>query len=165
MSHRLSHALRGSALTRIGIAAALIGTIACGGDAGTGPRTPANPAGIYGLFTVDRTSIPTEIFRGTYRDPSGAEFPNFRVRITGGEIILQEDGSFHLAVDLSWTTDTQAGTGTKFTDGTWEVRGTEIGLTNQVGTLVGTLRSGAITVPMDVAGSGTLKQYYFRLAN
>jgi hypothetical protein len=145
--------------------ATLIGTIACGGDAGTGPRTPANPAGLYALFTVDRASIPTEIYRGTYRDPSGNVFPNFSVRITGGEINLQDDGSFHLAVDISWATDTQTGTGTKYTDGTWEVRGGEIGLTNQVGTLVGALQRGSITVPMDVAGSGTLKQYYFQLAN
>jgi hypothetical protein len=164
MSHRLFHAVRRLGLPRLGIAATLIGAIACG-DAGTGPRTPTNPTGIYGLFTVDRASIPTEIFRGTYYDQaSGQSFRNFSVRVTGGEIILQDDGSFHLAVDISWATDTQTGTGTKYTDGTWEVRGSEIGLTNQVGTLVGSLRSGAITVPMDVAGSGQLKQYYFRLA-
>ena len=95
---------------------------------------------------------------------AGPEPPRLAIRRRDGEITLQDDGSFHLAVDIAWATDTQTGTGTKFTDGTWEVRGTEIGLTNQVGTLVGSLRSGAITVPMDVAGSGQLKQYYFRLA-
>ena len=163
MSHTFSRAIRRIGLPRLGIVATLIGTIACSGDGGTGPQTSANAAGLYALFTVDRASIPTEIFRGTYRDPSGNVFPNFSVRITGGEINLQDDGSFRLAVDIAWATDTQNGTGTKFTDGTWEVRGGEIGLTNQVGTLVGSMRNGSITVPMDVAGSGTLKQYYFRL--
>src|SRR5687767_3031989 len=68
------------------------GTIACGGgDSGTGPKNQ-DPAGLYALMHVDKKAIPTEVFNGPYYDAGyGGTYP-LAIRVTGGEVVLQEDG-------------------------------------------------------------------------
>ena len=142
-------------------AAALGSTVACGGDSSTGPQTPTNPVGAYDLATVDRAAVPTEVYRGPYTD-QGIRY-NVRIQVTGGGIVLDEVGAFLMAVRADVATDTRANSVTMSAVGAWQVDGNQITLTNPNGTVVGSIKNGAITVPLDVVGNGTNKKYTFRL--
>lgn len=155
----------GRALTLIA-ALAVSGTAACsGGDSGTGPAAPRDPVGIYGLMQIGGAKIPAEIFRGRYYDPQqDVTFDPLVIRVTGGEIILQENGAFHLAIDLSFEANGRAAPTTISADGTYEIRGTQIALATDAGVDMGTLRNGVIGIPVDVRGDGKMRQLSFRYA-
>ena len=93
---------------------ALIGTIACSGsDSSTGPRNNANPVGTFALFQVDQKNIPKVIFDGPMTFPGGATYDEFVFTITGGEMILQENGDIHVAIDYRAATDGNEASGTR----------------------------------------------------
>src|SRR6476661_2044431 len=81
-----------------GIATLLIGAVvACGGsDSSTGPGN-ADPIGLYSLRQVGKDAIPAQIYRGSLKGIPAI----MTIGITGGELILQEDQSFSMALDLT----------------------------------------------------------------
>jgi len=146
-------------------ATALIGTIACSGsDSSTGPRNDGNPVGTYALFQVDQKNIPKTIFRGPANFPGGASYDEFVITITGGEMILQEDGDIHVAIDYRASADGNEVNGTNSQDGTYEIDGNQISIVGDKGDVgvEGTYRNGVITLDLDLVGNGERQTYTFR---
>jgi hypothetical protein len=145
---------------------ALLGAVACsGGDSSTGPRNNndnANPAGTYALFQVDGKNIPKQIFRGRMTFPSGATYDDFTFTITGGEIILQDDGEVHAAIDYRATGGGNDVSGTIANDGTYEIDGDQIYISSGDGGSVGSFRNRVITLKLDLMGQGDARIYTFR---
>jgi hypothetical protein len=137
----------------------MLGVAACGAsDSGTGPGN-ANPVGLYSLRQVGRDVIPAEIFRGTL-----GGIPDFTVDVTGGELVLQDDDRFHLAIDFALRGNGQAVARSTSVEGEYEIDGGQLMLVPD-GAADGaqaTLRNGVIAVSLDLMGDGTLKQYTFR---
>ena len=154
--------IRGS-VARVLAAGALIGAVACGGDSGTGPANKTT-VGLYGLIHVDNKTIPTEIFRGPYYDPDLDYSYMLVLRVTGGEVILQEDGSFHLAVDRTWSAEGEQGEGALTVDGTYRIEGDKIYIETDGGGGSGSFKNGEIGLSLDVGETGTMKRYTFRHA-
>jgi hypothetical protein len=144
-------------------AVALLGTIACGGaDSATSPADK-NPAGIYGLRQVDGKKIPAEVFRDRYYDPDlDVTFDPLVVQITGGEVILSEDGTFHMAVDVALIANGNEDRTSVTGDGTYEITGNKIVFQGAGGAVPGTLRNGDITLEIDAQGQ--MRRYVFRYA-
>ena len=139
-------------------ATAMLVAAACGAsDSSTGPRN-ADPTGLYALRQVGRDAIPAEIFRGTY-----GGVPNLVVSVTGGELVLQDDDRFYMAMDYELRANGQAVTRSLSTEGDYEIEGGQLTLVPD-GAPEGsraTLRNGVIALPMDVSGDGTMKVYSF----
>ena len=151
-------------ITILPAAIAVAGTIACGGsDKGTGPTTQ-DQVGIYGLMHVDKKAIPTDVFNGPFYDADyGGTYP-LVIRVTGGEVVLQEDGGFHLAIDRSWSSEGDGGTGTLTIEGTYEIQGTQIAIDTDSGSGTGSFQNGEITLSLDVGETGKMRKYLFRRA-
>ena len=142
---------------------ALFGAVACsgGGDSSTGPGN-RNPAGTYALLQVNKKTIPTVIFRGPYTFPQGFTIDPFVVTVTGGELILQNDGEIHAAVDYRLEGGGKETTGTLSVDGAYEIQGSEIRVSSEDGGASGSYRNGIITLSMDIVGTGELRPFAFR---
>ena len=144
-----------------GIAALLVAAVvACGGGGGdrsTGPNN-GDPTGLYSLRQVGNASIPTQIYRGPL---PGIE--DMAIGITGGELTLQDDDRYALALDLQLTANRQSiPRYAKFT-GDYEIDGGTLTLYSDRGGAVDvTMRNGVITMQLDMVGNGTLKQYTFK---
>lgn len=143
-----------------GIATLLIAAVVgCGGgDSSTGPSN-ADPVGLYSLRQVGKDAIPAQIFRG--------ELPGIpaimTIGITGGELILQDDQTFSMALDLTMSANGQALPRPVNIYGDYEIDGGQLRLVDGAGNDVeATLRNGVIAVGLDLVGNGTLKQYTFR---
>ena len=161
-TQRTRRAIR-SGIAGVLAAAALFGTIACSGsDSTTGPSNDENPVGTFALFQVDQQNIPRTIFRGPITFPGGASYDEFVFTITGGEMILQENGDIHVAIDYRAATDGNEATGTRSADGTYEVDGNQISISAGEGGVDGTYRNGVITLQMDLLGNGEMQTYTFR---
>lgn len=126
-----------------------------GGDSSTGPSN-TNPVGIYALMQVDSKAIPAEIYHGPYFDASIPHFyEQYIAKVTGGEIILQKGGRFHMAVDGQVTADGKVMTGTFGFDGTYVIDGDQLMLTtDQGGEGTATIRNGTISSGADLMGGG-----------
>lgn len=158
-------------LTGILAGGALLTTIACsGGDSSTGPSKNADPGttgsntpGLYALTTIDKRSIPIQIFRGRYYFAEvGYTFPDMSIVVTGGELVLQKNGQFHLAIDLRFAANGGEDTGTRSFDGRYKVNGTELVLTDASGSTSGTISQGLAWVHIDPGATGTTQTYYFK---
>jgi hypothetical protein len=161
-TQRTRRAIR-SGIAGVLAAAALFGTIACSGsDSSTGPRNDENPVGTFALFQVDQKNIPRTIFRGPITFPGGASYDEFVFTITGGEMILQENGDIHVAIDYRAATDGNEATGTRSADGSYEIDGNQISISAGEGGVDGTYRNGVITLQMDLLGNGEMQTYTFR---
>lgn len=147
--------------------ATLVGTMACGGDSdsSTGPRDN-DITGLYALMTIDKKEIPREVYHGPFFDADAPHFYNqLIVTVTGGEVILQEDGTFRIAVDLTVNGDGEIQTGTIAFGGTYEVDGSNVMFSVNGGNGgSATLQDDYLMVDIDVMkGKGTLRKYFFRL--
>lgn len=144
---------------------ALLGAVACSGsDSSTGPRSNDNgdPAGTYALFQVDGKNIPKQIFRGPMTFPGGGTVNDFTFTITGGELILSDDGDIHAAIDYRATGGETDVSGTSGSDGTYEIDGDQIYISAGDGGNVGSFRNGVITLKLDLMGKGDARTYTFR---
>jgi hypothetical protein len=160
---------RGRRITRTTItgffAATVLGTIACSGaDSSTGPKSNRNPSGLYALMTVNKNAIPTQVYRGPYWYRDLYYYPDFIVGVTGGELTLDQDGSFHLAVDLRYAIQGggDGAAGTQSYDGSYSVRGSDIVLRDATSSVTGSLQNGSITLVLDPGGTGTGASYRFQ---
>ena len=161
-TQRTRRAIR-SGIAGVLAAAALFGTIACSGsDSSTGPRNDENPVGTFALFQVDQKNIPRTIFRGPITFPGGASYDEFVFTITGGEMIIQENGDIHVAIDYRAATDGNEASGTRSADGSYEIDGNQISISAGEGGVDGTYRNGVITLQMDLLGNGEMQTYTFR---
>jgi hypothetical protein len=162
-----------SNITRLAAALLLCTTLssatACGGgDSSTGPSagpSTRNPLGLYALMQVNTKAIPTEIKHGPFFDATVPRFYNLLiVKITGGELVLQDGGRFHFALDLYVNGDGDEATLTKPIDGTWEMDGSEITLTPDRGDgfTTATIGKGSISMDLDVVGEGKFVPYTFQ---
>lgn len=161
-SRRGRRSIRGIAGLLTG--AALLGTIACsGGDSSTGPGKRTNPAaGLYALRAVNKKAIPFQIYRGAYYYADiKYTFNDLIIQVTGGELILQDNGAFHLAVDLKFAAEGQEDSGTRSFNGTYEIRGSDIVFSDASGSVTGSLQSGNVVLLLDVGGTGTKNTYRF----
>jgi len=158
-------------ITRLAAALLLCTTLASatacgGGDSSTGPSTN-DPLGLYALMQVNTKAIPTEIKHGPFLDATVVP-PRFYnlliVKITGGELVLQDGGRFHFAVDFYVNGDGREGTVTRPTDGTWEVNGDVITLTpdGNKGSVTATIGKGSINISLDLIGEGKVLPYSFQ---
>lgn len=143
---------------------ALLGAIACSGsDSSTGPRNDnGNPAGTYALFQIDGKDIPRQIFRGPMTFPGGATYDDFTFTITGGEMILQDDGDIHVAIDFKSAGGGNELSGTSADDGTYEIDGDQIYISAGDGGNVGSFRNGVIALKLDLMNNGVARTYAFR---
>jgi hypothetical protein len=150
----------------------LASATACGGgDSTTGPRaggpSTGTQPGLYALMQVNAKAIPAEIKHGPFLDGTVVP-PRFYnlliVKITGGELVLQNDGRFHFAVDFYVNRDGTEATVTRPVDGTWEVDGNEITLTpnGSNGYTTATLGKGSISMDLDLIGEGKVLPYSFQ---
>jgi hypothetical protein len=148
-----------SRAVRLVAATAILGVAACGAsDSSTGPGN-ADPTGLYSLRQVGRDAIPAEIFRGTL-----GGVPGVILAVTGGELVLQDDDRFHLALDFELRANGQAIPRSLSVEGEYEIDGGRLMLMSDGGVegAVATLRDGVIALPLDLVGDGALKQYNFR---
>jgi hypothetical protein len=145
---------------RSGIAALLVAAVVgCGGggDSSTGPGT-ADPTGLYSLRQVGNAAIPTQIYRGPLQG-----IADMAVGITGGELTLQDDDRFALAVDLKLTANGQSIPRYLKFAGDYEIdSGTLTLYDDRGGGLDATLRNGVVTMELDMVGNGSLRQYTFK---
>lgn len=143
-----------------GIAALLVATVVgCGGsgDSSTGPGN-ADPTGLYSLRQVGKNAIPAQIYRGPLPG-----IPDMAVGITGGELVLQDDDRYSLAMDLKLSANGQSIPRILRFEGDYEIEGGTLTLYDDGGGgLDATLRNGVVTMELDMVGNGTLKQYTFR---
>jgi hypothetical protein len=140
-------------------AAVMLGVAACGAsDSGTGPGN-ADPTGLYSLRQVGRDAIPAEIFRGTL-----GGVPGVTINVTGGELVLQDDDRFYLAMDFELRANGQAVARSTSVEGDYEIEGGQLILAPDSGAegTQATLRNGVIAVPLDLVGDGAVKNYSFR---
>ena len=162
-------------ITRLAAALLLCTTLASatacgGGDSSTGPSTGPSTStklGLYALMQVNTKAIPTEIKHGPFLDATVVppRFYNLMiVKITGGELVLQDGGRFHFALDYYANADGQEGTVTRTVDGTWEVDGNEITLTpdGSNGFTTATIGKGSINMNLDLIGEGKVLPYSFQ---
>lgn len=160
-------------ITRLATALLLCSTLASatacgGGDSSTGPGNGSgngNRLGLYALMQVNKKAIPTEIKHGPFFDASVPHFYNqLIVKVTGGELVLQDGGRFHFALDLYINGDGDEATFTRPIEGTWEVDDDEITLTPDRGTgyTTGTIANGSISMDLDVVGEGKFVPYTFQ---
>jgi hypothetical protein len=144
-----------------GIAAIFVATaLGCSGGDSTGPSNQ-NPVGPYGLFQINQKKVPAEIFRF----PGGPTSDDVVMTVTGGELILQDDGEIHVAIDYQFSTEGRVVRGTDAEDGSYEIQGNQIVISSaRGGGITGSYRNGTITLPLDVAGFGEHLTYTFRHA-
>jgi hypothetical protein len=168
MTHIISAATqRRRRSIRSGIAGILAATtlasaVACSGsDSSTAPIN-RDPAGTYALMQVNKKQIPTEIFRGPYTFPQGFTIDPFIVTVTGGELILQENGEIHAAIDYRVAGQGAERTGTLSQDGGYEIQGNQIVISSEEGGASGTYRNGIISLSMDIVGNGAMRTFAFR---
>ena len=165
-------------LTGVLAASTLIATVACmGADAGTGPRTTTDPetptgqgtpntkaAGLYALMTVNKKAIPFEIYRGRYYyAPVDYTFDDLSITVTGGELTLQADGQFHMAVDLLFAANGGQDRGTRSFNGRYRINGQEITLTDGGGPVTAGFRDGYVVLDFDPGQTGGWQTYYFKI--
>jgi len=144
-----------------GIATLLIGAVVgCGGsDSSTGPVN-ADPTGLYSLRQVGKDKIPAQIFRGSLKGIPVV----MNIGITGGELMLQEDQSFSMVLDMTMSADGQQELRRPVNIyGEYEIDGGQLTMVDGAGNEAqATLRNGVITVGLDLVGNGVIKQYTFR---
>ena len=143
-------------IARLLITAALAATAACSGsDSGTGPNSKSR-VGNYQLVQVDRKPIPFEIYNGA------AGF--ITIEVTGGELVLRDNGTFHLAVDYTlWYLGNEEPDSEEI-DGNYKIQGTSVSLESPDGSGTATLGEGnVITLMLNVADTDAIRQYSFKL--
>jgi hypothetical protein len=150
----------------IAVAAMTVAAAGCGGGDSAGPTGPGGTQlGLYALMTANKKAIPTEIYHGPYFDETIPYFFNqFIVRVTGGELVLQDDDRFHLAIDLYINADGEEGTLTIPVDGDFEIDGGKIALWADGGEEpeIAAIRNGTVTFTSSTRTAGKRTELTFK---
>ena len=143
-------------------AIALASAIGCSGADSTGPGG-REPVGPYGLLQIEQRRVPAEIFRGAYTVPAGYTIDPFVVTVTGGELVLQNDGEIEVAIHYTATGGKDELSATDYESGTYEIQGDQIVISSaKGGGTVGSYRNGTVTLMIDVMGNGDRRAFVFR---
>ena len=150
------------------LATALLVTIACGGNGGgdktTGPTT-TTVEGNYNLRTIDENQLPVEVYHGPWFDPVNTRFYNQRIVVVkNGVINLDETDRWAMTLDVQVTLDDVTTQQTWSVMGNYEIDGEDIELSafDDGGEMTGSIKKGAISLTMDIAGSDREKAYSFK---
>lgn len=170
MTYTLSAAARHARPPSLGRAGALLlavtlsGLAACGGaDSGTGPSNDGQ-YGEYELQQVDGAALPVQVHNGPFLDRVRTRFyNNLKLRVTGGEVHLHDDGNFYMALELSGVGDGEAvDTTSEFEAFYKAVNGELTVVLDGKMVRIGTVQDGEVTVGLDLMGKGVFNQYTFR---
>jgi hypothetical protein len=156
ISRHIEATMTRTSIARLLLTATLAATAACSGsDSGTGPKSKS-PVGSYRLIQVDRKPIPYEIYNGA------AGF--ITIEVTGGELRLEDNGTFHLAVDYTMWYIGNEKPDSEEIDGDYTVQGNTVTLETPDGTGTATLGDGSvINIMLNVADTDAVRQYSFKL--
>jgi hypothetical protein len=149
------------------VAAMTVAAAGCGGGDSSSPTGPGggNQLGLYALMTANKKAIPSEIYHGPFFDETIPHFFNqVIVRVTGGELVLQEDDRFHLAIDIYIFADGEEQTGTLAIDGDSEIDGGKIALWADAGgdPVIASIRNGTVTFTSDTKTPGKRTELVFK---
>ncbi|HEX5076811.1 MAG TPA: hypothetical protein VFW03_26625 [Gemmatimonadaceae bacterium] len=154
------------ALVVLSIATLAAGAAACGGkDSSTEPTTPQTVAGEYLLETIQAKQLPVKIYDGPIGDPGEYDyFASYVVTIKRGAIDLDDAGNYHLMIDYHLVRDGEVIDDSFDGYGTYQIDGNRIFLTREDGEGGGDgpLRSGQVTIEMNMVDEGDVMPYVFR---
>jgi len=133
---------------RLGVAALLTASLACGGDS-TGPE-PIE--GTYALQTMGGRSLPVVVLQ----DESEKE------EITAGSITLSTPNVFTMELTFRQTLGTEVYTLTVEVDGTWSRSGATVILTEDGESVIATLSGRTLTISGPAEDLGTVEWVFRR---
>jgi hypothetical protein len=148
------------------VAAMMVTAAGCGGS-DSGPTGPGgnNRLGLYALMTANKKVIPSEIYHGPYFDETVPRFYNqVIVRVTGGELLLQEDDRFHLQIEFYLNADGDEQQWRFAVDGNAEIDGGRIALWADGGgdPVIASIRNGSVTFTGDTRTPGRRAELSFQ---
>jgi hypothetical protein len=149
------------------VAAMTVVAAGCGDGGSSGPTGPGgnDRLGLYALMTANRKPIPVEIYHGPYFDETIPHFFNqFVVRVTGGELVLQAGGRYHLALDLYLNGDGEEAQLTLPAEGNYEIDGNQIVLQADGAPEAAraSIKNGTITYTSDPPAGGQKMELVFK---
>jgi hypothetical protein len=154
------------ALVVLSIATLVTGAAGCGGkDSSTGPTTPQTVAGEYLLETIQAKQLPVKVYDGPVGEPGDYDYyDSWTLTIRRGAIDLDDDGNYHLMIDYHLVRDGEVIDDSFDGYGTFELNGGRIALTRLDGESGGngTVRSGQVTIQMNMVAEGDVVPYVFR---
>ena len=156
------------ARVQAGFAMVLAATLATGAagcsseDSSTAP-TNVNPTGEYSLETIQAKPLPAKVYDGPIGNPRDDDYyQSYVVTVTGGTLVLDEDGYYHILVGYNTVADDEPFFRIYLETGSYEVDGSRIVLTNDYGeSETGTVRDGEVTIKMAIGGEPVMP-YVFR---
>ena len=141
----------------------LTGAVGCGG--GDSPTEPRNgPYGEYALRQVDGAAPPVQVHNGPWLDPVETRFyNNLKLRVTGGEVHLHDDGTFYLALEMSGVGDGEQVANTIEYEAAFKLIDGELILIAEGQRVpIGTVEDDEVTFGFDPMGKGVFNQLTFR---
>ena len=149
----------------LSIATLATGAAGCGSrDSSTAP-TPQNIAGEYLLETIQAKQLPVKVYDGPVGEPGDDDYyDSWALTIKRGAIDLDDAGNYHLMMDYHLVRDGDAFDDSFDGYGTYEINGNRIELTRGDGESGGngTVRSGQVTIQMNMVAEGDVVPYVFR---
>jgi hypothetical protein len=146
-------------------AALLSAAIGCS-DSSTGPGK--GPVGVWELRTVDAERLPAEIYHGPYFDEVNQRFFNqLIVKVTVGEIRLDDDGRYRLDLEMAFWGDGETGTERISGEGSYVLWDEAIDFKpdgNPNAALSASFVDGTITLPLSSWEEGEFFDFAFRKA-
>lgn len=146
------------------LAAALLAAPGCSSDKGTGPAEKL-PAGTYSLHQIDDDAPPVTIHQGPWLDPVNVTFYNkFIVKITGGEVELDDNGQFLMNFTADINGDGQQWSAVLDIAGAYAIEDDEVWFYPEdadLNPVSSPLQNGAITLGIDFMGKGVANYYHF----
>ena len=120
-AHRSVHATSRWTIARarrslVGLAIAVAGITACGGDSPTGPGGSSSPVGSFAISTVNAKALPFTMFSDT----------NYKYEVTAGALSLTGDGKFTVVTTYRQTVVANIETFVDSSSGTWKQSGSSL---------------------------------------
>ncbi|HEX6049029.1 MAG TPA: hypothetical protein VFZ21_07170 [Gemmatimonadaceae bacterium] len=144
-------------------AGVLTGAVGCGG--GDSPTQPQNsPYGEYALRQIDGAAPPVQVHNGPWLDRGSMRFyNNLKLRVTGGEVHLHDDGTFYVGLELSGVGDGEQVADTMEYEAAFKLIDGELILIAEGQRVpIGTVEDGEVTFGFDLMGKGVFNQLTFR---
>ena len=120
-AHRSMHATSRWTIARarrslFGLAIAVAGITACGGDSPTGPGSSSSPVWSYTISTMNGKGLPFTMFSDT----------NYKYEVTAGALSLTGDGKFTVVTTYRQTVVANIETFVDSSSGTWKQSGSSL---------------------------------------
>jgi len=172
MTHTLLDAPRPTWRARVQKAFAVLsivtlatGAAGCGSkDSSTAPNPQSIP-GEYLLQTIESKSLPVKVYDGPVGQPGDDDYyESWALTIKRGGIDLDDAGNYHLMMDYHLVRDGEVIDDSFDGYGTYQMNGSKIELTRGDGQSGGggSVRSGQVTIQMNMVAEGDVVPYVFR---